>query len=116
MPNTPPSWLSNVGILILAGAVVGFVGAYALLYPGTALGQSAIGALIFGAGTILNHYFASQERSFLGQQLNAQRTAFVASMAPVAAVAATSPSTPSASSPSSSESISSASTPASSGS
>ena len=70
----------TVGVLVLAALTIGFVGAYALLYPGTTGGTLALGALIAIAGSVGTHYFNAQSQNFLGSQLQAQRVGFVQAM------------------------------------
>lgn len=65
--------VTNVGVLLLAVLVVIFIGAYALLYPGSSNGTLALGALLTLAGLIGGYFFHAGSNAFLGAQLSAQR-------------------------------------------
>lgn len=73
--NNNPFWVALVAIV-----VIGFIGAYALLYPNSQGGLMALGALLPIAGGIGTYFFHTAANNFLGNQLAAQRTAFVATM------------------------------------
>jgi len=85
----------TIGVLVLAALTVGFVGAYALLYPNTTGGTLALGALIAIAGSVGTHYFNTQSQNFLGSQLQAQRVGFVQAISSSPApISTTSPPSP----------------------
>ena len=87
---------------VIAVIVIGFIGAYAMVYPGTAGGELALGALLPIAGGVGTYFFHASSQGFLGTQLQAQRAAFVATMATATGDAGYgSPTSPSTSSPNS---------------
>ena len=71
---------NQVAVAIVAVLVIALIGAYALLYPNSQGGLMALGALLPIAGGIGTYFFHTAANSFLGNQLAAQRTAFVATM------------------------------------
>jgi hypothetical protein len=72
--------VQNIGVLIVALLVIGFIGAFALIYPNTPSGELALGALLPIAGGIGTYFFHTASQGFLGAQLQAQRAGFVAAI------------------------------------
>jgi len=70
----------TLAALVLGVVIVAFIGAYALLYPGSQGGLLALGALLPLAGAIGTFFFHSASQTFLGTQLAAQRELTVQAM------------------------------------
>ena len=70
----------NTAFLLVAVLVVGFLGAYVLLYPNSPQSYIALGTLTTIGGGVGTALFHSSSQSFLGTQLAAQRTLTVAAM------------------------------------
>lgn len=77
--------LRTIAVLIVAVMVLGFVGAYALLFHGTPEGQLALGALLPIAGAIGTFFFQQSSQAFLGTQLAAHRQLTAAAIQAISA-------------------------------
>ena len=64
--------VQNVAVLVIAVLVVGFLGAFLLLYPNDPKSFLAIGTLATIAGGVGTFFFHSSQQTFLGTQLAAQ--------------------------------------------